>query len=478
MPRAVSPLLRPHARGWFAALSGTGAFLLAGALGGVEDAVVASVLMASLARHLSLGGLDAALAMSISYGVLQNLAYYGVRALGLQSYLENEGAPKAVTIGLTAYLTYWVVLLAWTRSIRVHSKVALAPASTRRIRGSRVLRAYVLMMLVEVLAGGLLGYQALGQVFNAASQSRMLLLMAMPVLAKTISSRPRLLTAALVGAEMLLGLGYFAEFKTPLFVILTGLVMTSVKLPVLRSVAVVLIAVLAGVFWTSIKPDVRQEMGASVGQENRLSRFETVRVVAEQVSEVGAPQLEEAAETLVQRISYVDMFGLVLLRFPGREPYLGGDLILASLGNVFMPRILFKDKRVFHDSELTRRIATVDVAGAESSTSISVGWVGEAYADLGYFGVVVSILLLALIACGSLWLIRAFVGPGPLWVYCAALFLLRTMPQMEDSLLKKPASMVLSMVGLTLGAMVLSRWLIIPRGAVQVDGCLGENPCR
>lgn len=443
-----------------APVAGLLAFFAVGAYSGAESAVLALLLVSYLFRSAMTGSLETALAISTAYGAAQILAHYGVIAFGFEGYLHNEASTRAATLGLCSYLVYWAVLMAATGSLRRHAQRARMHVETMRVHRTRVLVVYAVLLSFEVLFANALGRAALGQVVRGVLGSRMIILMAMPVLARSLTSRPRILIAALMAVEVLLSLGYFSSFKFPILVLFVGYAAFSRDNGLGRLGVIIGGILVVASFWTVVKSSVRYELSGGAGQVNLRSRVETVEIVGDHLKDVGVADLGSGVEGLVRRLAYVDMLGLVLLRFPLRQQHLGGELFLSSLGNVFRPRFLFPDKGVYDDSELTRRIATENVAGSESGTSVSVGWVGESFADLGYTGVLMAAFLLASMMGMCLNLIRRFVGASPLWVLGAALFSLKGLPLMEDSLLKKPASLVLSFIGLILGVMFLSRCLV------------------
>lgn len=101
---------------------------------------------------------------------------------------------------------------------------------------------------------------------------------------------------------------------------------------------------------------------------------------------------EPYVEALVERVSYITFLSHVLDRMPDREPYAGGELLRMALLNAFVPRFLVPDKpELPSDSYYTRRFAGVPVA--EGTTSISIGYMAEFYADWGYRGMFASIFL-------------------------------------------------------------------------------------
>ena len=105
---------------------------------------------------------------------------------------------------------------------------------------------------------------------------------------------------------------------------------------------------------------------------------------------VSGLDLEAATSSLVQRLSSGTMyFSSVLSRVPDIVPHQDGALLGMAIENATTPRFLFPDKPVYYsDSWIVREFAGLWVSGAESDTSVGLGWAGEFYIDFGLPGVI------------------------------------------------------------------------------------------
>jgi alginate O-acetyltransferase complex protein AlgI len=108
----------------------------------------------------------------------------------------------------------------------------------------------------------------------------------------------------------------------------------------------------------------------------------------------------KGVDSLLGRMSSdVAYFGMVLNRVPRVLPHEGGALTLGVVEHVVLPRFLFPDKtNLGSDSDMTRKYTGLKVAGAESNTSIGIGYVGLFYVDLGIPLMFVPILVWGLVA--------------------------------------------------------------------------------
>lgn len=213
----------------------------------------------------------------------------------------------------------------------------------------------------------------------------------------------RLLLLA-VAMEVVLGLsGFFSGFKTVFFVLIIAAMaargrFTRKILLVVGLIASVLLYF--SLLWTAVKVDYRAYVsGGERAQVVTAGYFDRMSHLFELVKAVDAGDLGAAAEQGARRISYVDFFGRVLTTVPNYLPHEGGALWLGALSHISMPRLLFPEKPPLRgDSEITNTYTGLQVAGQESGTSISIGYVAETYIDFGRYWMWLPILML-----GFLW---------------------------------------------------------------------------
>jgi hypothetical protein len=196
---------------------------------------------------------------------------------------------------------------------------------------------------------------------------------------------------------------YYSDFKTPLILALIVLaagwrpwqsswwprsVWAVVKgLPILVPLTVLLL-----VWQGGIKRETRAAYDLGIVGNTPRERVEFFVDNLRRDLPVLLEDPQPFVETLVERISYVTFFSLVLEHVPNREPHAGGELLTSALRNAFVPRLLFPDKPVLpSDSYYTRRFAGAAVA--DGATSISIGYMAEFYADWGVSGMFLSVFL-------------------------------------------------------------------------------------
>jgi hypothetical protein len=193
--------------------------------------------------------------------------------------------------------------------------------------------------------------------------------------------------------------GYFSNFKTPIFMLLLvaaarwelwdGSWWRRHAVKTLALVPVVCLLIGLGVLWQgAVKLEARQAQDESYVEQSPLDRVAFfVESATNNLPAVVADAGVAVAE-LAARLSYVTLFSRVLEHTPDLEPHSDGELLRVALLNGTVPRFLFPDKPILPSaSEYTRRFTGIRVGGeTDGSTSISIGYMAEFYADWGLAG--------------------------------------------------------------------------------------------
>ena len=204
----------------------------------------------------------------------------------------------------------------------------------------------------------------------------------------SVPNRPKLPWLLVFGFEFAISLGgYFSGFKDVFFYALIGLIASNVRF---KARVLIPVASLAGILlflaliWSAIKTDYRAFVSRGTGQQVVLVSYsERISEIAYLLSNVRSEDLPGAADKLMDRIMYFSLFGVVLDRVPYVMPYADGKIWLDAIRRPFMPRILFPEKTEVNDSDLTSLYTGIGFANASRGTSVSMGYVAEAYIDFG-----------------------------------------------------------------------------------------------
>lgn len=202
------------------------------------------------------------------------------------------------------------------------------------------------------------------------------------------------------GAEFLLTVGgFFAGFAAAIFYALFALVAVLYPFRLRRSYPLILVILLlftSALAWTAVKSEYRAYVSSGSGAQIVLvDRQERLLMLGRMVALLEPAEILESFEQLMARIAYVDFFARVMEVVPALKPHEGGRLWGDALVRPLMPRLLFPSKTVVNDSIRTNEYTGLGVATQEQGTSISIGYVAEAYIDFG-----VPLMFLPILALG------------------------------------------------------------------------------
>src|SRR5206468_650638 len=135
------------------------------------------------------------------------------------------------------------------------------------------------------------------------------------------------------------------------------------------------LCVVAALVWTGgVKPVLRDPKGGLASQPGTVAKIQFFWSTV--IHAASGESLIKGVDSLAARMSSdVAYFGLVLDRVPRVLRHEGGALTLGVMEHVALPRFLFPNKtNLGSDSDMTRKYTGLKVAGAESNTSIGIGY--------------------------------------------------------------------------------------------------------
>jgi hypothetical protein len=271
-----------------------------------------------------------------------------------------------------------------------------------------------------------------------------------------------LFVAAFV-AELAAGVGgYFSDFKTVFFVTILAALASGLRLSARAAAGLVagFVALAAlSVVWTAVKGDYREFVSGGLRAQVVTVDYGTrLAKLYELVDELDRPALEDAAERLIQRVSYVEFFGVVIDQVPATVPHAGGEILKDAIARPLMPRLFFPNKSVINDSERTNYFTGLSVTSADQGTSISLGWLAEAYIDFGPLGMFLEVLGIGFTYGLIYRLLSVDRSGGPLLGGAMALAVLLGAAPLESSITKVIGGVIVSL----LVAMIVL-WGVAPR---------------
>jgi hypothetical protein len=262
-------------------------------------------------------------------------------------------------------------------------------------------------------------------------------LMVVPGLAQPVEALSRVKVVALVmlftyvmstgrGTKIMVGVvlfevlsgftGIFSDFRSVFIFLAIAAVAARIKwtgkVGVGATVGLVALIALA-LFWTSVKTDYRNyAAGSDESQQIVVPLSERMGYLGSRVITPDAIDFKATSYALLSRLAYVDIFGSVIdVQEAAPEP-IPMRQWMEAVDHVLTPRFLFPSKAALSDSDvymrLARQFSTEEVRGG---TSISVGYMAENFADLGFPGMLLGIAVLGLIVAGAIRLLMSFQLP-------------------------------------------------------------------
>lgn len=264
--------------------------------------------------------------------------------------------------------------------------------------------------------------------------------------------------------ELAMGIGgFFSDFRTVFLFTICAAFASGMRLtPRMQAGLAALVASLVAltVVWTGVKTEYRKFV--SDGQNAQIVAVDYMTRVgrlAEMVGALEAREIEAGFDAMLRRLAYVDFFSVVLGHVPASIPHENGALLTDSLTRPFLPRALFPEKSIIDDTERTNYY-TGGLAGQSDATSISIGYVGEAYIDFGASGMMVALFGIGW-AYGCIYrLLSRSRAAGGLLGMGMATAVLQTIGNLEASFTKVAGGLAVCMlVGWLILKFVVPLWL-------------------
>ena len=194
--------------------------------------------------------------------------------------------------------------------------------------------------------------------------------------------------AGLMALEVALGFtGYFAGFREPLVMaaIATFEVFNRRDIRHWGFAGVLALALgFSSLIWVSVRGQLRQEMDEEVVSATRIERFDRARTVSSGLLTQRTSDYVSSMQVLMDRLWAIRYPAMAIERVPFVVPHTDGQIIREALVHVITPRFVYPEKADLpSDSEMVRKYAGANVAGAESNTSIAFGYAAESYVDFG-----------------------------------------------------------------------------------------------
>jgi hypothetical protein len=353
-----------------------------------------------------------ALALAMQWvEVTSGLFYVGATGRTLKTALGVDHRPM-VLIGLGSIVVLMLGLSA-------AAALARRPFSAARPRSpldwNALLLGYVASVVLQGVAQDLAwSIPQLTQAITVVRYCRFAFLFL--ILRRLIHPRPRWAwIAGLTAFEIAIGFtGYFAAFRESLMMVALVFLEGFDRRRAghwIRVGALVVLIVLCGLVWISIRGPYRRDLAQPDLAASRLARLEYVATLAAGWLAGDGRELGDDLDALVDRLWMVHYPALAVSRVPAVLPHENGALTLAAVRHVVTPRLFFPEKAALpSDSDKVRKYAGVWVAGPESGTSIAFGYAAEFYVDFGLPAMFVPIFLYGLLMGAAYSLLLRAIG--------------------------------------------------------------------
>ena len=234
----------------------------------------------------------------------------------------------------------------------------------------------------------------------------------------------------LILIELLLSFsGFWASFKDYILVAFAAFFTLTYRISLralLISVLIFLMTFFISVVWSYSKGEYRmyltggERSQAIVQTENLKNISKLWSIVSNDFSSKNfSANFQKGADGLLYRVSYIEYFAMSLHHVPTFIPHEDGKLLLAAFEHIFKPRVLFPNKKVIDDSEITSTYTGRQFSGREQGASFSLGLVPESYVDFGAIYMFVPIFFFG-IYIGFIYKFMVTRGYNILWGICYA----------------------------------------------------------
>jgi hypothetical protein len=318
---------------------------------------------------------------------------------GLADSLSGPNVPRAFWYMMASLVVLALAFRAGLAKVRLPTPAQRTAHYRWTVRQMAVL--YGCGFLVST-AATVLGRGGLSQPAEALGHVKVVALFTLFVYTMS-TGRGRKLMLGVVLFEVAIGFtGFLSDFRS-VFVFLgiaaiTARIRWRFSTGVLCVLGLVSLTTLA-LFWTSVKGAYREYAAQSADSQTIVIPLsERMDYLGKKALNFGDTDFGATSYALLVRFAYVDIFASVIdVQELSPEPIFMRQW-KEALEHVFEPRIFFPEKADLSDSEvymrLTRRFLYDQIS---EGTSISVGYMGENFADLGFPGMLLGIAALGLI---------------------------------------------------------------------------------
>jgi hypothetical protein len=314
------------------------------------------------------------------------------KPLSALTLYKSDTIVYATWLAVFSQIIYLIGIYLPIRNLVV-SKMDRLQILLSRYDGKKLFSTYILYSFVSAILTPLFLRISGGQMLMGLVYFKWVFLTFLIIHTSVIPSNTKYVLLFVILEILLSFSGFWASFKDYILVALGAFFTLNRKVSVKAIFATLLTASITFfifVVWSASKGKYRMYLTGGERSQTvvQTDQFKNISKLLEIVSEdFSADNFSESFErgrdALVYRISYVEYFALALKQVPTFLPHENGQLLKDALEHVLKPRILFPDKKLIYDSDLTSKYTGISFAGRDQGVSFSLGYVPEAYIDFG-----------------------------------------------------------------------------------------------
>ena len=421
------------------------------------------------------------LALALTYQWMQvtiGIFYTTVTGQQLDAMLDTDWQPMVV-IGLVC-ITCLAVSIYYGAEVVRRKWPPPENAPVRAFSAHLLYIAYgASLLLTPAIQELAWEYPAFGQGILAVTFSHLALLF---ILTRRFSS-PTIQwrgLSILMAIEVAIGFtGYFAGFREPLTMCAIAVFEVFDRRDVRHWVFVAVLALVLGassVIWISVRGELRQDIDDEVTNASRTERFDRARTLTTGLLTQNASDYDNAVDKLIDRLWAIKYPAMALARVPAIVPHSNGQMMNDALVHLVTPRFLFPDKPDLpSDSELVRKYAGAQVAGAEQGTSIAFGYAAESYVDYGLPWMFIPVLIFGFVIGVTYQWWLSVIEHRELAIGLVTVIYWLSLYLFENSWAKRMGLTLTLMVYLGGLTYLLDQWLVFRRAQQNVTGLVDAD---
>lgn len=214
-----------------------------------------------------------------------------------------------------------------------------------------------------------------------------------------IRERGYTLLIGVICFEVVFGMtGFFAQFKDSILTFFVAALFAKPRIRVTDTLVVSFAAMIilsVSIFWSAIKPDYRNFVNKGSGEQIvDVPLIDRVNFLSNAAATFNDEKVADGFQRLVSRHGYIEFLGLVMQNVPTGTAYQNGQITLSVFRHISVPRFLWPGKPALpSDTEVMSKYTGLPMLWG-SETSISIGYLGELYADFGYWGGILAAMVI------------------------------------------------------------------------------------